>query len=1054
MELKNITELNQYLLALQEMENALVVIAAKDTITPSEGKTNLDASAYVLLNRMGAKKLRTDNVAQQFWNGYLYVSCKGKPVYEALPEEKGACAWQGTVGALAMECKSAPLKDGNMASVMVNGAELAVNSRGLNFVVCNAGDGSLIDSACFDTWASGCGRVRQSIGEADDIEKHDVCVLGVWYGRNYGSLLNGYATYKLLNQLGQKVLMVKKPGVKNDGEVQSGLNAEFVEKYYKKEDIVSGARYKELNQYVGTFVAGSDQIWNWVVSFNGAMFLTFVDADKKKISFGTSFGHDRNFIPKERQAEIEKCLKGFDAISVREKWGEDFLNREFGVSGDMVVDPVFCIERKYYDEVAANSKRKLSKPYLLTYILDPTKEKVDLITYYCDKLGLQSVNIPDAANLSERAKNKEIFRPLIFDENVNAEDFLRLYEKADFVITDSFHGTAFAIIYRKKFISISNRKRGEKRFSDLLGLLELKDRYIEAAKLADFKKRDFTKDVDYSRAETILTAEVNRSREWLKDALISPHKTPKRNVYYDVSKDICTGCGACASICPVDAIEMKPNYDGFYNPVVDYDKCINCGKCSATCPALAAVGGVIPNENFRTPKCYEFITADEQLLWSSSSGGVFGELCRLAFVCGGVVYGAAWRDDFSVEHIRIESEAELPRLQKSKYLQSYTGTIFRRVKADLADGRLVLFSGTPCQVTGLKRYLGKKYDNLVLVDLLCGNAPSTAAFQKYLRDEYPEGVKKYEFRHKVQGWNADCVTVTVTVTDGTSYVTRGAAQDLYQRGYHSHLMCPVHCEHCHYQNAPRFGDLTIGDFWGISKHDSTVDPSKGISAVVINNAHGQALFDEIPAERCAVKKEVPVAWLGGNGFVNGNQNFIHPRRDAFYRALGQMGFLDAENTALKPAFARDVNDADSAVVHSRTTHFYFDETIWEEHFVQGRTVLSVKPGRAQVGKYATIMIGRSLHKGTEYRFKARVKFKSDSDVLNFHIKDSGTNAYQYFYSLKNDRKAAWQDVNVTLVPKSDIFDQFMFGASQLTGEGNYLAIDYMSITEVRVNSPG
>lgn len=316
-------------------------------------------------------------------------------------------------------------------------------------------------------------------------------------------------------------------------------------------------------------------------------------------------------------------------------------------------------------------------------------------------------------------------------------------------------------------------------------------------------------------------------------------------------------------------------------------------------------------------------------------------------------------------------------------------------------------------------------------------------FRKYLKDEFPEGVKKYEFRHKVDGWNADCVTVT----DGRSLVRRGGVQDLYQRGYHNHLMCPPHCEHCAYQNAPRFGDITIGDFWGIAKYDHDVHPEKGISAVIINNKKGQAFFDDVPPAEIAVKKEVPVEWLGGNGFVNGGHNFIHPKRNVFFDEIRWKSFHAAEDAALKPALAQKINSKDGNVVSSLTTHFSFDETVWEEHFVQGKTVLSVRPGKAKTGNYATIMIGRCLERGKNYHFEARVRFKSNSDILNFHIKDSGTKAYQFFHTMKNDKKEDWKIVSAELVPQSNIFDQFMFGASQFTGEGNYLVIDYMMISE-------
>ena len=324
---------------------------------------------------------------------------------------------------------------------------------------------------------------------------------------------------------------------------------------------------------------------------------------------------------------------------------------------------------------------------------------------------------------------------------------------------------------------------------------------------------------------------------------------------------MCTGCSACVNSCPAGAISLCPDKHGYYRAEVDYEKCIGCGKCMKVCPAIK----LPQNNNFREPELYEFIAEDNELLYRSSSGGAFPLLAKQTFKRGGVVVGAAWREDFSVEHIMIDKEEDLHRLQKSKYLQSYMGDAFKDVKEALEKNTFVLFSGCPCQVAGLKIFLEKDYENLIMVDLLCGNAPSTAFFQKYIKDDFNEPLAKYGFRHKVQGWNPDCTTTTTTTTTGNVIVRRGGKQDSYQRVYHNHVMCPEHCEKCIYQNAPRFGDITIGDFWGVSDKDKTIDVRRGISAVLCNNEKGRKFFHSIPEELVSLKKKVPLAWLGGNG---------------------------------------------------------------------------------------------------------------------------------------------------------------------------------------------
>jgi len=347
----------------------------------------------------------------------------------------------------------------------------------------------------------------------------------------------------------------------------------------------------------------------------------------------------------------------------------------------------------------------------------------------------------------------------------------------------------------------------------------------------------------------------------------------------------CTGCGACISACPKDALSLASDVLGYYRSTLNKSKCIDCGLCVKVCPAHK-----LPEKtNNPEPRLYAFVAADTDLLFKSSSGGIFSLLAKEAFKLGGYVGGAAWRDDFSVEHILIDNENDMPKLRKSKYLQSYLGNIGRKIKQLLDNNRFVLFSGCPCQIAGLKSYLGKEYNNLLLVDLLCANLPSTMFFKKYLADNFGEGkVKDYTFRYKSK--NADCVTVTVTLTSGDSFIRRGTKKDTYQSVYHNHTMCPPHCEKCIYQALPRYGDLTIGDFWGLKKRDPSIDYKNGISAILVNNDKGAEFLKRISSDEIAVMKEEPLSFLGGNGYAVKGHNYASSHRDEFYKMIENSGF--------------------------------------------------------------------------------------------------------------------------------------------------------------------
>ena len=217
------------------------------------------------------------------------------------------------------------------------------------------------------------------------------------------------------------------------------------------------------------------------------------------------------------------------------------------------------------------------------------------------------------------------------------------------------------------------------------------------------------------------------------------------------------------------------------------------------------------------------------------------------------------------------------------------GNIFRDVKNALDDKKEVLFSGCPCQIAGLKSFLGRDYDNLYLVDLLCGNSPSETFFKSYIEEEFGDDIKSYEFRHKEATWRADCEKINIK--SGECHIRTGIENDAYQSVYHDHTMCPPHCENCMFHSIPRYGDLSIGDFWGISKYKTDLDTSLGVSVILVNNDKGDRLLSSISKNDIALLEQIPIDWIGGNGYLNKNSsNFISPFRDLFYKEFLKNGF--------------------------------------------------------------------------------------------------------------------------------------------------------------------
>ncbi len=1041
--ISSVKQLLVYLEELKKLENCIITVCMKDT-----AGFWLDEEVQSGLEELGLK----ENLVKELMVGYIGIIENGVPIYEKKTPNSSE-EYDGEIGGHRFHIVSAPFNSGNTASVEIDGTEYAMGKRGLNFVIFDKTSSQVIDTVAFDTHVQNyaCNRMKKH---------YDVGVLGCWFGSNYGSCLNGFAVYKVLKSLNQSVLMINKPNaVRNDWEIVGTHNARFIDKFYAPDEVspcFSSKEMTELNNYCDTFLTGSDQIWNYFINniFDFTFMQSFVSDSKKKISFGTSFGKAVDITPKEKLPYTKKLLRRYNAVSLREESGVKICRDVYGVKAKAVVEPVFCLKKEQYEEIAETSEIKKEEPYIVTYMLDPTEEKRRAIQYYCEESGMKAYNILDGDPRVYDKNNKILDLPDTMGK-IGAEDFLRLYQNASLVITDSFHGTAFAIIFNKPFISITNQKRGSVRFNELLGKFGLLERLVEDSENIPHDPKYFEA-IDFEKANEIMEDERNSSIEWLKNVVETPvEKLPpilieNKSITANLDMTMCMGCGACVSSCPVSCLRLQPDADGYYRSTNDYNKCINCGVCAAVCPARK----LPKNTNTKEPELIEFRASDEEVIYKSSSGGIFTVLANEAFRRNGVVVGAAWNENLDdepiVEHIMIESPEELHKLQKSKYLQSYTGDIFRNVKEKLDNGTFVLFTGTPCQVTGLKSYLRKDYDNLIAVDLLCGNAPSAGFFKKYLRDSFPEGIREYEFRYKSEKFVWDSNVVKVVKADGSEEIRKGGRDDDYQRVYHNHTMCSKHCENCRYQSVPRFGDITIGDFWGIGSKEKTLNTSKGVSAILCSNPKGKAFLDSLPKDEIEIMKKVPLNWLGKNGWaINNSHNFVSPKRNEFYKAVKTMPFSQAINYALKPNHG--TYDADSRYpLHFKSKKFFnFDANVWEEHIVKDCVVLTVKNGQAKPGMFAAMPLNRMLEKGKKYTLSIRFRVKTKSDWLNFHLKDSGSDIWQViqYCKMSNYNQNDWIEITKDFVPNANFYDEFMLGASQIKGEDAYIAFDYISIKE-------
>lgn len=878
----------------------------------------------------------------------------------------------------------------------------------------------------------------------DDKKHYDVGIIGWWFASNYGSGLTYYALGKILQNKGLSSVMLPVSKLnRTPWEPETKKTIEFIGKYFPIADERPIENNVEYNEMCDTFILGSDQLWTKLaIELLGyTFFLDFADETKKKIAYATSLGKASFEGTPEQKKHIHDLLSTFDYISVREVSGIQACKENFGLDVKRDLDPVFLCETENYDLLADScGDLEPNEEYIFTYILDTSEEIQKAIEYVADKLGIRIVSVLD---IKSGKSKKDSWHVGELKEDASIEEFVYYIKHCKLMITDSHHGACFAMIYNRQLITIANAGRGLTRFTNLFNLFELTDRLVANVNEIYESEHLFTP-IDYDKVNAIIERERKASYERFDKVLAQKNKP---EIFSVNNKEMCMGCAACANACPVDAIKMSTDEYGYYCPEVDMDKCIACGKCSNVCPAIETP----ERTNLKEPQCFAFKAKDTEILDASSSGGVFTLLAREVLKNDGVVVGAAWTDSQVVEHIMVESIDELYKLQKSKYLQSYLGDIHKRVKEKLEQGKKVLFTGCPCQIAGLKKYLGKEYENLLLVDLLCGNAPSPLFFKKYLEDSFPQGIDKYTFRNKQYG--LDCDTVEVMLKDGTSQIRRGAGDDDYQRVFHNHTMCAPHCEKCKYQEVARFGDLTIGDFWGYSKFDPSIDVSKGLSVVLCNNEKGKKFFESISDESIDVKKEVPLNWLGGNGYALGGHNYASKYRDSFYEAIKKTSFSEAVEHAFSPLSNIEYPSVlEKSPLQFNTTqlHFKMDPNMWEEHFINSKVVLVTKSNNPPLGNYASLQLMHSLRSGKKYRFTIRFKVKTSSKKLTFHIKEALTKKIQIIHTHDVTSKDAenWVEISEVFVPNANVYSEFMIGAAQISGKNSYFVIDYIDISEV------
>lgn len=748
------------------------------------------------------------------------------------------------------------------------------------------------------------------------MKKKTLGILTFNRARNYGAVLQTLALKDICEELGYEVHTVnywkdtpetdpdpvkgflsapnkKRAAVKLARAVLSAAGdrrrriafSDFRRAYLNESDVcISGEEVAALGYDV--YISGSDQIWNYRIT--GGRF--------DPVYFGNDLGSARRIVyaasaqdtpfPLDMEQAFKAMLEAADApVSIREEKLAGYAAGLTGYRYPVVLDPTLLAGRRFLDKLP--EVRTPKEPYILIYQIDANPASDVSVAALEKHFGCRAytMTVPRLGSVHGRKGDE------------GPEAFLSLLKNARFLVTNSFHGVALSLLLEKDFFVYDNGGVMT-RIDSLLDAVGLNDRKIKLVKDIDPDRK-----IAFAPVQERLAVLRKNSMEYLTNALqgtdmrVRTEEVPQFRLqpWEQRGKHDCSGCSACADVCPAAAITMAPDAEGFLYPVVDADKCIRCGKCDKVC-------GFVPKSQwepgFEYPRAYGIKHKEESTRLTSRSGAAFVAFSDRILDAGGVVYGAAFQKDFSVKHIRAVTREARDLMKGAKYVQSDVSGVFTQVAEDLKAGKDVLFSGTPCQISGLLAMLqDRKVDRekLVCCDLVCHGTPSPAIWKDYVahvEKKHGSPVKVANFRDKSFGWEAHCESFLLE--NGKKIAGRD-----YTDLFYEHIMMRPSCHNCKFANVNRVADLTLADFWGIEKNDAAFNDNKGVSLVLVSSQKGADLLEAVKENlhwfECEITNCLQPTLV--------KPTAVSGRRELFWEDYGQMdfaAFLKKYTTPLSP----------------------------------------------------------------------------------------------------------------------------------------------------------
>lgn len=660
-----------------------------------------------------------------------------------------------------------------------------------------------------------------------------VGILTLYYKTyNFGAQLQSYALQQAIEKLGYECEQIRfiwscEQTIENysNASIDQSAFYSFSKEIKHSKKIYNSSNISDCLKEYDAFIVGSDQVWgveNSMPLMNlSVMALSFVPNNKSKIAYASSFGSTKPSSAIEEVLRLE--LPKFDAISMREETALKYLENIINKNVESVLDPVMLLSRDTWDNVGANR----------------ITENDEYVFYYT--AGADSIQESILSKIQEKYHLPIKKLGYISGEHVGPKEFIALIKNAKYVVTDSFHATVFSILYNKDFVvlpvdMVPTDRSKNARLSNLLNIFGLSERFVDyydgnnACVESLIELLD--ENIEYDCVERILEQERRKSLDFLVNAL------SKKNIedIYATKHNDCTGCGVCSLICPTGAIKMEKGELGFIYPIHDKEKCISCGKCVNACSNKS----VMDTEHLTVG----LQSVDDMVRQKSSSGGVFYEIASYVIRNGGIVAACRFDKNYNVIHDFCFSVSDLDAFCRSKYVQSDAYKIFEQTKKYLNEGRVILFVGTPCQISALNNYLVEEYENLYTVDLICGGVGAPGLWDKYLDYKKVFGdLKSINMRNKYSEYlkqeGFPAFSMKIDYSDKSEVYT--GTEDYYLRSRLNYYR--ESCYQCKNKAANRCSDITIGDFVGMNRNLRDEYDARGTTLAMVRTKKGRYLLE-------------------------------------------------------------------------------------------------------------------------------------------------------------------------------------------------------------------